>query len=132
MSEQIKATADRISRVVRLDLEGVLPQFLDMVADAYGADPDEVGQRLMDLAVRRMQLADTQQGAERRDTPDCVIEHAGAAVDAAREALTDAVSTEYLTVDLAYGAAREFAGEVWEATGEIVPLVRDDTEQDAA
>lgn len=110
----ITASVDATRLTVRLNLDTALPEFLGLIADAYGDDPAEVGQLLMDLAERRVHLDDALQGAERRNTADCVIEHAGAAVDDAVESLS-AVLLEHCEMALNYSEATALAAAVADA-----------------
>lgn len=110
MSE-ITASVDATHLMVKLNLNAALPEFLGLIADAYGDDPAAVGQLLMDLAGARIHLDDALQGAERRNTPDWVIEHAGAAVDAAVEDLS-AVLLEHCEMAVNYQEALDIAASV--------------------
>lgn len=111
----IPVTTDVTRLGVVLNLDGLLPQVLGMLADAYGEEPAEIGQLLMDLATARNNLSDAQQGMEQRNTPDCVIQHAGGAVDAAHAALMEAAVTEFVTVTLTHREALELASDVTES-----------------
>lgn len=103
---------------VVIGLDAMLPQVLGMLADAYADAPAEVGQLLLDLATARATLSDAEQGAERRNTPDCVIDSAAGAVDAAHEALAEAAVSEFVTATLTHREALELAGDITETAGQ--------------
>ncbi len=102
---------------VRLRADDVVPPVLDMLADAYGGDPETVGQLLLDLAAARTHLSALHSDQDRRGLPEWMISNAAEIADKYREELAEAAITEHVQVDLncheatALGAALSSAAD---------------------
>lgn len=104
---------------VRLELNDTLAQTLGLLADAFDDDPELIAGLLVDLAAARRHRDDVMDGAERRNTPDCDINHASSRVDKFVGLLADQLG-EDIAVELNRGEALRLAGELGQAAG--IPL----------
>ena len=118
MTITARISADGLAVHMRAD--GVVPGVLDMLADAYGDDPETVGQLLLDLAAARAHLAGLQSDQERRDVPEWMVSNASHVVDQYREELTEAAITEHVQVDLRRREAMALGAELVTAANQTL------------
>ncbi|WP_034090395.1 hypothetical protein [Streptacidiphilus albus] len=105
----VTATIGADHLAVRLRTDDLIPAVLDMLADAYGDDPETIGQLLIDLAAAQAHLSSVQHDQERRDLPEWMVTHAAEVVDKYREELAEAAITEHAESTLNYREALALA-----------------------
>jgi hypothetical protein len=105
---------------VHLRADDIVPAVLDQLADAYGNDPQTVGQLLLDLAAAREHLAGLTGDQNRRNVPEWMVSNAGHIADQFRDELAETAITEHLQADLGRREAMTLAAELTEAANKTL------------
>ncbi len=125
-----KISADGLA--VHLRADGIVPAVLDMLADAYGDDPETVGQLLIDLAAARTHLAGLQSDQDRRDLPEWMITNAAEIADKYRGELAEASITEHIDVPLSHTEAVQLITDLTGAAAQTLTARLAESDRSAA